>query len=327
MQTTTQTTKQELIARLQTDIWADFDSENSFPAVRPLLAHYTSIAVFEQMMANDEVWFSNPLYMNDLEELRFGMIEGARAFRESTTLREAIHSQDVHARLVFFFDHLFNEFDTKHAFQTYIMCLSLHSPEDTDGRLSMWRGYGAGGNGVAIVFNTAEFEANEASPLIVGPVKYGTSTERLAWINEKVNALAEILEGQDLDDETLFQAAYHWIERLKLFSLFTKHNGFCEENEWRVVYMNERDPNGALSQMHSYAITARGAEPKLKLKVRPLEGVFNENLEFDKIVDRIILGPTTSTVLAANTVKRILVQKGKGALAQKIVPSTIPFRP
>ena len=278
-------------------------------------------------MANDEVWFSNPLYMNDLEELRFGMIEGARAFRESPALREAIPNQEAHARLIHYFDHLFNEFDTKHAFQTYIMCLSLHQSEDNDGRLSMWRGYGAGGNGVAIVFDTTKLEANEASPLIVGPINYRSSAQRRDWINEKVNALAGILEGQDLDNDTLYQAAYHWIERLKLFSLFTKHIGFAEENEWRVVYMNERDPNGALSQMHSYAITARGAEPKLKLKVRPLEGVFSEDLEFDKIVDRVILGPTTSTVLAANTVKRILEQKGKGILAQKIVPSTIPFRP
>lgn len=327
MQTTTQTAKQTLIARLQTDIWADFDAQNSFPTVRPLLAHYTSIAVFEQMMANDEVWFSNPLYMNDLEELRFGMLEGARAFRESSILREALPSPEAHACLIDYFDHLFNEFDTKHAFQTYIMCLSLHPPENTDGRLSMWRGYGAGGNGVAIVFDTAKVEANEASPLIVGPINYGSSAQRLDWINEKVNALAGILKGQDLDDETLFKAAYHWIERLKLFSLFTKHIGFAEENEWRVVYMSERDPDGALSKMHSYAITARGAEPKLKLQVRPLKGVFSEDLIFDKIVDRVILGPTTSTVLAANTVKRILEQKGKGILAEKIVPSTIPFRP
>lgn len=327
MQTTTQTAKQKLISRLQTDLWADFDAPNSFPAVRPLLAHYTSIAAFEQMMANDEVWFSNPLYMNDLEELRFGMIEGARVFRESSTLREAIPHPDLHARLIHFFDHLFHEFDTKHAFQTYVMCLSLHKSEDSDGRLSMWRGYGAGGNGVAIVFDTAKFEANDASPLIVGEVKYGSSAQRLDWINEKINALAEILKGQCLDDETLQHAAYNWIERLKLFSLFTKHIGFCEENEWRIVYMNERDPDGVLSQMHSYAITARGAEPKLKLKVKPLVGVFSEDLKFDNIVDRIILGPTTSTVLAANTVKRILEQKGKGVLAQKIVPSTIPFRP
>ena len=308
-------------------MWADFDAENSFPNVRPLLAHYTSIAVFEQMMANDEVWFSNPLYMNDLEELRFGMLEGANAFRSNVALRNSLSDDAKHEKLICYFDQLFNEFDTKHAFHTYIMCLSRHDPKDNDGRLSMWRGYGAGGGGIAIVFDTAKIEANEASPLIVGHVKYGTCEERRAWISEKVQSLADILNGQLLSDDDLFHAAFHWIERLKTFALFTKHIGFREEEEWRIVYMNERDPQETLKEMRGYAITQRGAEPKLKLKIKPLEGLFGQDLSFEKIVERIILGPTTSTALAADAVRRILGKKDKPTLAEKIVPSSIPFRP
>ena len=33
-----------------------------------LLAHYTSVQVVEQILKHEELWFSNPLYMNDLEE-------------------------------------------------------------------------------------------------------------------------------------------------------------------------------------------------------------------------------------------------------------------
>ena len=79
--------------------------------------------------------------------------------------------------------------------------------------------------------------------------------------------------------------------------------------------------------MFSSAITTRGVEPKLKLKIKPLDGLFSEDLSFEKIIDRIILGPTTSTVLAANAVKRMLELKEKHALADKVVPSSIPFRP
>ncbi len=79
--------------------------------------------------------------------------------------------------------------------------------------------------------------------------------------------------------------------------------------------------------MHGYPIIHRGVEPKLKLKIKPLDGLFNQELSFEKIVDRIIVGPSTSTALAANTVKRILEMKGKNTLAEKIVPSSIPFRP
>lgn len=191
----------------------------------------------------------------------------------------------------------------------------------------MWRGYGAGGGGVAIVFDTAEIEANESSPLIIGPVKYGTGAQRLEWITEKIGALAKILNGRTLSDDDLYHAAFYWIERLKIFSLFTKHIGFHEEQEWRIVYMSERDHNDLLKEMHGYAITQRGVEPKLKLRVKPLDGLFSQDLSFEKIVERIILGPTTSTALAANAVKRILATKGKSALAEKIIPSSIPFRP
>jgi hypothetical protein len=40
----------------------------SFPAKRSLLAHYTSIPVLEAILRNNEIWLSNPLFMNDMEE-------------------------------------------------------------------------------------------------------------------------------------------------------------------------------------------------------------------------------------------------------------------
>jgi len=312
--------------KIRSVVWDDFEEESDFPAQRPLLAHYTSVAVLDGMMANDEIWFSHPLYMNDLEELRFGMIEGANAFRNSAELRAAFTDDQLYDSLMVHFNNLFVEFDTKHVFDTYVMCLANHKPEDNDGLLSMWRGYGAGGSGVAIVFDTTKISFNESSPFIIGAVRYATRAKRLEWIETKIKGLAELVVGTTPSDEELFYIAHYWIERLKVFSLFTKHAGFHEEQEWRIVYMNERDKEGKLKDMLGYAITPRGVEPKLKFKVKPLEGLFGEHLSLEGIIDRIILGPTTSTVIAANSVKRLLQHKGKPALAEKIVPSTIPFR-
>jgi hypothetical protein len=56
-------------------LWSDIQSKETFPEKRPLLAHYTSIATLESILSNEEVWFSNPLYMSDIEELRFGVLE------------------------------------------------------------------------------------------------------------------------------------------------------------------------------------------------------------------------------------------------------------
>lgn len=313
--------------QIQSVMWDDLDIENDYPAQRPLLAHYTSVAVLDGMMGNNEIWFSNPLYMNDLEELRFGMVEGANAFRTSHELKAAFKDESAFDSMMARFNNLFEAFETKHAFDTYIMCLAKHAPENNDGLLSMWRGYGAGGGGVAVVFDTTRINFSEHSPFIIGAVKYGTREERLAWIATKISGLAGLIAGKTLSDDELSYIAYYWIERLKVFALFTKHSGFHEEQEWRIVYMSERDKGDKLKGMLGYAITPRGVvEPKLKFQVKPLEGLFGEHLSLENIVDRIILGPTTSSALAETSVKRMLSHKGKHRLAGKIVASSIPFR-
>lgn len=318
---------QELISKLAEELWSDIGAEDSFPSARPLLAHYTSVATLEQIIKNDEIWFSNPLYMNDLEELRFGMNEGAAAFRTSKDLWNACADNERHAKLIYYFDYLFNEFDSKHAFDTYVMCLAEHQSDDNDGVLSMWRGYGANASGVAIVFDTSKVQATGEFPLIVDKVHYASPDERRQWINDKVKRIAQFVSSNELDDADLHAVAHYWIERLKLFALFTKHSGFEEEREWRIVYMSERDTNNKLKGMLGYAITGRGVEPKLKLKVKPLDGAVDADLSLEMLVDRIILGPSISTRLAATAMGRILEMNGKPGLIAKIAASSIPFRP
>ena len=50
------------------------------------LAHYTSLEVLEKIIQHDELWFSHPFFMNDLQEMRFGIVEGFKIF--SASLKE-----------------------------------------------------------------------------------------------------------------------------------------------------------------------------------------------------------------------------------------------
>jgi hypothetical protein len=70
-------------------LFADLLEGDSFPAKRPLLAHYTSIPALEAMLRSNEIWFSNPLFMNDMEEVRFGINAGANLFLTSTEVESA----------------------------------------------------------------------------------------------------------------------------------------------------------------------------------------------------------------------------------------------
>lgn len=311
---------------LTTALWSDFEVENDFPSKRPLLAHYTSVSTLEKIVSTDQVWLSNPLYMNDLEELRFGMNAGADDFRSSQHLAQVCESSEKHAFLVKTFDELFSNYDSNHVLDTYVMCLSEHTPGKNDGLLSMWRGYGANGNGVAIVFDTAKLEPSEASPFIVGRVRYKNHPERLEWIDKTLRQLAQVLSRAELSEENLSLAAHVFIERLKLFALFTKHDGFAEEQEWRIVYMNERDPQGLMSPMFGYAITGRGVEPKLKLEFSKVSQVLGSGVSLESLVDLIILGPSISSVLSENSVRRMLTVAGQADLAGFVTASSIPYR-
>jgi hypothetical protein len=116
----------------------------------------------------------------------------------------------------------------------------------------MWRGYGANGNGVAIVFDTAQLTAIPTSPLIIAQVVYGATDARIAWLRALLVQFAEILAKASIPDDKLHLPAYSLFERIKVFALFTKHHGFKEEREWRVVYLPDRDVNKKLERMFHY---------------------------------------------------------------------------
>lgn len=316
----------QLLRQVFAPLYSEFTAGNSFPERRPLLAHYTSTANLERILATDELWFSNPLLMNDLEELRFGVLEGAQRFIGNAAIEAACSSAN-RAKVVFnAFSHYLDEFSSKHAVDVYALCTAEHDASDTDGLLSMWRGYGGNGNGAAIVFDTAKINVTNGSPLVISNVVYASTDQRRAWLDTKLIQFAEILKEQNIPDDKLYMASWIMFERIRLFALFTKHHGFKEEHEWRVVYLKERDTQNKLAPMLHYAVTARGLEPRLKFPVKPVEGVTSDDLSLAKLVDRIILGPTANSPLAMSTLHRVLDATGKGALKEKVVTSTIPYR-
>jgi Protein of unknown function (DUF2971) len=317
----------EEIVNLFDPLWADLRGDDSFPAKRPLLAHYTSIVVLEAILRNNEVWFSNPLFMNDLEEVRFGINAGANLFVASTEIESACGSKQRFDALRSTFDYWYKQFANDHVLDTYVFCLTEHAKENTDGLLSMWRGYGGNGNGVAIVFDTAKIAAREESPLIIANVHYGTAEDRLSWLRQRVTQFAEILAKSNIPDDKLVLGSYCFFQRLMMFSIFTKHQGFKEENEWRMVYVRERDRARVFDKMFSYWVGPRGVEPKLKLKIEAIPGLPETETSLSKIVRRVILGPSLSSPLSLGTILKMLDTLGRPELKDRIVSSTIPLRP
>jgi hypothetical protein len=316
------------ILKLFLELTVDLDDLQFAIENRPLLAHYTSIDVLEKIMKTGELWFSNPLFMNDLEEVRFGVQQGARLFWQNQLVVDACGSPNRSQILAHAFSHYYNQFDQEHAFDTYVFCLSQHEPTNTDGRLSMWRGYGGQGNGAALVFNTNFVtESKETSPLILTRVYYASAEKRIEWLNTKLTRWCEIFKNASIPDNQLHVAAYALFYTIKFFALKSKHDGFKEECEWRIIYMPEHDRHGTFSgkiRQH-YLIGKRGVEPKLVFKIEPLYP--DQTWTFFDILDRIILGPSLSSWLARRSVERMLEAVNKPEFRQKVSASQIPLRP
>ncbi|MBN9437157.1 hypothetical protein [Bosea sp. (in: a-proteobacteria)] len=68
--------------------------ENSLEHDRPLLAHYTSIDALNKILTSNEIWLANPLFMNDHEELRWGILNGIEEFRLNETLQSYLRETD-----------------------------------------------------------------------------------------------------------------------------------------------------------------------------------------------------------------------------------------
>lgn len=125
-------------------LWNDLRMEDDFTHPLPLLAHYTSIQTLEGIMANDELWFSNPLFMNDLDELRFGMNESAQEIRHSQQLKRSCGTEERYKVFMESFEQMFKEFSEERAFDVYVLCFQ------SMGRARMMVCYLCGGGTVAM---------------------------------------------------------------------------------------------------------------------------------------------------------------------------------
>jgi hypothetical protein len=263
--------------------------------------------------------------MNDLEEVRFGISEGIPACMASEALQSACQTPERSALLRQHFDFYFQKLDREHILDTYVFCLSEHDAADDDGLLSMWRGYAGNGTGAAIVFDTGQLIPREDTPLILARVAYVSASDRRKWIADKIELLASQIRSLAIPDEKLNIAAFSFFERLKMFALFTKHPGFAEEREWRAVYFPERDLTKAFVHLIDYAIGPRGIEGKLKFKIAPIAGFLESDFSLDKVVNRIILGPSVSSPLARSAFSKML-DRHAPELKNRVVTSSIPFR-
>lgn len=290
-------------------------------------SHYTSAYVATEIIERNEVWLRNALVMNDFSEVQHGHFCLSEAWKDQEcggrlrTILEGLKSglaDEVEAG----FDQRRND----RSAQSYLVSISEHGngtmDEDQYGRLSMWRAYG-GENNVAFVFkNTPFLSESKALMAFTSPVLYADSVRFKKEFKRVVDNLEThrdlaLAIGPDLVKQVI-ENAFHFA------ALSTKHPGFAEEREWRVIY----SPTLWKSDRIQCSVASVGGVPqriyKIPLQNFPEDGFVGATLP--ELLDEIIIGPTENAFAIYDALVLKLEAAGVPKAWEKVRRSGIPLR-
>jgi len=285
--------------------------------------HYTNADAALKILSSKEVWMRKSSAMNDFREVHHGLDCLVRTFNQSDAgkqFREGLNSlfDGLDTEIAQIFDSWIPHFQN----DTYLTCVSEHrDAEDHYGRLSMWRAYGAGG--IAFVMNNKPFlSPSNALKAYTSPVAYLDDRgfqQHLSVITSNILNNLDFLKAQGRDK--VKGLVFHVF---KMAVLCTKHPGFEEEKEWRVVYSTSMEKSDRLIK----DIQTIGGIPQPIYKI-PLKDVPEENFvgaEIPSLIERVIIGPTQFPLVTYEAFVESLAKAGVEDAQKRVFISDIPLR-
>ena len=287
--------------------------------------HYTSAEAAIQIIRSKRIWMRSTTCMSDFREVQHGFSLVHSYFADDR--RRIAFAAALNACHPGTLDEAIKAFDAwwgHTQVATYICSLSEHyQSEDIHGRLSMWRAFGGLGTRVAIVMNIPAFsQAAAALNVMFSPVSYLSEAEAHAVLDEiaaNIAADASFLGScdRDLVIDRVFTLLIGAVTCLK-------HEGFKEEREWRAVYSPRREPSPLMER----EVRVVGGVPQSIYKI-PLDATLHpvlSDLDFGRIFDRLIIGPSQFPSAIGEAFQIELEAKGVKDASSRIFASQIPIR-
>jgi len=288
--------------------------------------HYTSAASALQIIRTKQMWMRNTTCMSDFSEVQHGF-RTLNRFLTAASNRAAFEQAlndcfpDLAAQAI----NLFNQWWSDIQFNTYITSISEHDDtEDNHGRLSMWRAFARATPGIALVLRIllAPPTAAQSFHVLFSPVAYFTDRQ----VDAELNAVIEnIRTNRDFlrttDREQVLSVVFHM---LLMAVVCLKHEGFCEEREWRVVYAPRRSPSPLISS----AIQVIQGVPQTVYEI-PLKGPPPDDLaglDIPHLIDRVVIGPSQYPWAMYQALVTALTAAGVADAGLRVFVSGIPIR-
>lgn len=306
------------------------DRLNGFQTSGTSLAHYTSASNAMRILRNARVTLRNARLMNDFSEIDHGESCLLRAwhgrdggkFGQGEPGRLASLLSKISPTIVPGIEHAFDGVGAKRKTETFLLSLSEldESEEGLIGKLSMWRAYG-GSTNVALVVDPDVLFSESAHPnLFSAPVVYRNVIDYpdLEFVHFVNNIEKNFEKLAEIDRDTL--VAY-FVGFFNVVATTTKHPGFKEENEWRILYA----PWMQVGPLLESDIVEISGLPQRVFYVG-FGGDSAVNFNINDLFKKIIIGPTENPWVLYEAFVCELEQIGVDDAASKVLVSDIPIR-
>lgn len=287
------------------------------------MAHYTTAESAALILKNRSLWLRNAAMMNDFSEVAHGSFCLEHSLRNGLGFRLETALEKIHTGLWRAVAEWITGLDNHTRQHTYLTSLSAHDPANRLGKLSMWRAYGGPTSGVALIFNAEPFwHDSDRLGAYSSPVLYGGAEEFSRDLEQVVKGVENNLE---ILQQVPFDSAKSIIfNALQYSTLSTKHIGFEEEQEWRVIH-------SPLTQASAFIPTSiqtiRGIPQMVcQIPLRDQPGLGMPWLNLETLLDRIIVGPCVYPLQVAWAFREILREMGISNPDDRISIAHIPLR-
>lgn len=287
------------------------------------LAHYCAAESAVSIIRNQEIWMRNAAVMNDFTEVEYGLrllmssYQG-KAGREFKREIEATFPGTTE-RLT----NLFESYRWELRGETYLTSVTEHHPDENAlGRLSMWRSYG-GSTGVALVLRPEAMSTpDESLAEFAVPVLYADEPMFDRYMVRLARSIAESRDFIRQQGEDWFLKWMQFLLRSSVLS--TKHPGFMEEREWRIIH----SPTTVDSSFLERTILTIAGVPQIiyKIPLRQAGEAASQAMNVPSLVERVIIGPTQHPTVVAAAFVALLSEAGVSDAKERVSLSAIPLR-
>lgn len=288
-------------------------------------AHYTSAEAALKIIESKRLWMRSTTCMVDYREVNHGFDLLLKCFSDDKR-RSAFFSAmdkiypDIAKSAVADFDQWWPNIQLK----TFITSVSEHdaATENTLGRLSMWRAFGASPR-VALVFSVPWYsQATMSLSIMFSPVAYLTEPEVFHVFDTVVASVEAEADFLRTLAPNVFRA--NIFQMLLASVCCLKHKGFSEEREWRGVFLEGLYESSLLEK----TTEVFAGVPQSIFKI-PFDGTVSPDLaaiDMSVILERIIIGPTSYPWVMQESFANVMRKIGIANPESKILMSDIPIR-